>query len=217
VIVYDKRGADDGASGVMRVARRVRAADRNAVAYLAQGSLRSAALAVVAVDRHRVGFNTSAGAWLYTRRITYRRDQHHSERLLRLAVGDDAVVSPDELAPSLFPSDGDCAAVSELLASHGATGRRLIGLAPGSIWATKRWPGFPALASSLSAHGRVVIIGAADDRDLATTITSTTPNAIDATGRLSLLASAELIRRTALLVTNDSFPSTSPPQWARQR
>jgi heptosyltransferase-2 len=32
------------------------------------------------------------------------------------------------------------------------------------------------------------------------------PNAIDTTGQLGLLASAELIRRAALLVTNDSLP-----------
>jgi heptosyltransferase-2 len=82
----------------------------------------------------------------------------------------------------------------------------LIALAPGSIWATKRWPGFPALASSLAAHGRIVVIGGDADRDLATAIATTTPGAIDATGRLSLLASAELIRRSALLVTNDSLP-----------
>jgi heptosyltransferase-2 len=96
--------------------------------------------------------------------------------------------------------------VASWLATHGAAGERLIALAPGSIWATKRWPGFPALATSLSSHGRVVIVGGPADRALAAMITATTPDAIDATGRFSLLASAELIRRAALLVTNDSLP-----------
>ena len=206
VVAYDKRGADAGVGGLLRVAARIGSEDAGSVAYLAQGSVRSALLALRAGYRERVGFNTSAGRWLYSRRLTYRPEQHHAERLLRLARGEEAVIAPDELTPSLFPSPEDQAAVDELLASHGARDERLIALAPGSVWATKRWPGFPELAASLAAHGRIIVIGGAEDRELATAIVETTPGAIDATGRLSLLGSAELIRRAALLVTNDSLP-----------
>ena len=206
VVSYDKHGADRGPAALWRVASRVRSAGPAGIAYCAQGSLRSALLARLAGFRDRVGFDTSAGRLLYSRRVTYRREQHHAERLLRLAVGDETAVAPEALTPSLHPSPADRDAAESMIAAHGATGERLIAIAPGSIWATKRWPGFPALARSLSPHGRVIIVGGPDDRDLATLVTSTTPNAIDATGRLSLLASAELIRRAALLVTNDSLP-----------
>ncbi len=206
VLVFDKRGADRGPGGLWRVAATVRAEKAGAVAYLAQGSVRSALLARLAGYRECVGFDTSAGRWLYTHRIAYRADQHHAERLLRLALGNDTSVAPQSLTPSLYPSAEDRVAVDALLASHGAPEQRLIALAPGSIWATKRWPGFPALASSLSAHGRIVVIGGAADCDLAAAIRETAHDAIDSTGRLSLLASAELIRRSALLVTNDSLP-----------
>jgi heptosyltransferase-2 len=206
VVIYSKRGADRGIAGVWRTAAAARAADADAVAYCAQGSVRTALLARLAGFRHRVGFDTSTGRWLYTRRVTYHAGQHHAERLLRLAVGDDAAVATEAITPSLYPSPADHEAVESLLGTHGAIGERLIAIAPGSIWATKRWPAFPALARSLASHGRVVITGGAADRELATSITSTTPNAIDATGRLSLLASAALIRRAALLVTNDSLP-----------
>lgn len=206
VIPYDKRGVESGAAGVFRVASRVRAKGLDASAYLAQGSWRSAALAVAAGYRQRVGFDTSAGKWLYTRRIAYRAEQHHAERLLRLAVGNDAAIEPARLVPSLFPSEPDRAAVTALLSAHGADTERLIALAPGSVWATKRWPGFPTLAAALATHGRIVVIGSAADRDLASAIRSVVPHAIDATGQLALLASAELIRRVALLVTNDSLP-----------
>ena len=206
VVSYDKRGADAGVGGLLRVAATVRPEENGSVAYLAQGSARSAVLALRAGYRERVGFNTSAGRWLYSRRVTYQPSQHHAERLLRLARGDEAIIEPNELTPSLFPSTADQQAVDALLASHGARDARLIALAPGSVWATKRWPGFPALARSLAAHGRIVVIGGTDDRELATAISESTANAIDATGRLSLLASAEMIRRAALLVTNDSLP-----------
>ena len=206
VIVYDKRGAERGAAGVWRVASRVRAGQPNATAYLAQGSWRSAALAVAAGYGRRIGFDTSAGKWLYTRRITHRREQHHAERLLRLALGNEAVVDASRLTPLLYPSDTDREAVTALLIANHADQERLIALAPGSVWATKRWPGFPALASALATHGRIVVIGGAADRELAAAISSTVSDAIDATGQLSLLSSADLIRRAALLVTNDSLP-----------
>lgn len=205
VVVFDKRGTGGGVTALWRMARAVRA-ERGAVAYCAQGSLRTAALAALGGYGDRVGFDTSDGRLLYSRRVTYRADQHHAERLLRLAVGPDAPVDRAALVPSLFPSRHDRDAIDVLLGQHGATTDRLIALAPGSVWATKRWPGFPALARSLAPHGRIVIVGGADDRELAASITEAAAGAIDTTGRLSLLASAELIRRAALLVTNDSLP-----------
>ncbi len=190
----------------MRVAVRVKAEHRDATAYLAQGSWRSALLAVAAGYDHRVGFTTSTGKWLYTRRLPHRREQHHAERLLRLAAGDNAVIEPAKLIPALFPSEEDRRSIASFLSANGASSERLIALAPGSIWSTKRWPGFPALAASLSTHGRIVVIGGPADRDLATAIRSAVPDAIDTTGQLALLASAEMIRRAAVLVTNDSLP-----------
>ena len=49
-------------------------------------------------------------------------------------------------------------------------------------------------------------MGGAADRELANSIRTAVPEAIDTTGRLGLLASADLIRRSKLLVTNDSLP-----------
>jgi heptosyltransferase-2 len=76
------------------------------------------------------------------------------------------------------------------------------------VWATKRWPYYAELAARLARGARVVVVGGPGDRALAETIVAACPpeRAIDATGRLSLLASAELIGRAALLVTNDSAP-----------
>jgi heptosyltransferase-2 len=86
----------------------------------------------------------------------------------------------------------------------------LIALAPGSVWGTKRWPGYIELAGALGGDARLVIVGSAADAPLAAEIIrgagSHGARTIDATGKLSLLASAELIARAAALVTNDSAP-----------
>lgn len=210
VVAYDKHRSARGAAGLLRIARAVRVTDRDAIAYCVQGSVRTASLAVAARYRTRVGFETSAGRWLYTDRVPYRADRHHAERILRLAAGD-SMVSEAALRPRLYPGDAERAAVDALLRGAAVTpGTPLVALAPGSIWGTKRWPHFPELARQLGGgpgDHRVVVIGSDADSALAREIAGAAgPGVIDATGRLSLLGSAELIRRTALLVTNDSAP-----------
>src|SRR5262245_19059736 len=204
-IVYDKRGADRGMSGFIRMAAALRAKKYD-VAYLAQGSVRSGALALAAGIVDRVGFRTSAGRAFYTTRIATDDSMHHAARLLALGTREPGrKMSRAQLQPSLYPGDAERAAVDALL--DATSYERLFALAPGSVWATKRWPYFPALARELAREGSVVIIGGDADRALASEIVAATSGqAIDATGRLSLLASAELIRRSALFVTNDSLP-----------
>ena len=199
VIPYDKRGAERGIAGFWKLAMQLRET-RYDRALLAQGSARSGALAMAAGIRTRIGFDTSAGRRFYTDRVSYIENEHHALRLLRLggAAGGGAATRP-----SLYPGTPERAAVDALLKGYEGT---LIALAPGSVWATKRWPGYAGLAAALAAHGRIVVIGAAADRELAASIQSAVPETIDATARLSLLASAELIRRCAVLVTNDSAP-----------
>ena len=206
VVVYDKRGADRGLSGFLSLGRQLRDAHYD-VAYLAQGSLRSGALALLAQVPVRVGLDSSAGRWFYTKRVAYREDLHHAARLLRLARPNGRPAMLDELRPSLYPGDVERAAVDALLAAHGvAAEETIIAVAPGSVWATKRWPYYAELAAALDPTHRIAIIGGAADAELARAIVAAAPRAIDATGQLSLLASAELIGRSAAIATNDSSP-----------
>lgn len=208
VVVYDKRGRHSGLGGLWNLARELRSASADAVAYLVQGSVRSAALAWGAGYHERVGFATSAGRWLYTRRVAYDRDQHHAERIWRLGAGDvPEPLNRETLRPRLYPGDAERSTVDDILRDAGHVGEPLLALAPGSVWATKRWPHFADLARRLTTFGRLVVVGSQADRALARAIVDATFGAaIDATGRLSLLASADLIRRCTLLVTNDSAP-----------
>jgi heptosyltransferase II len=214
--IYDKRGSAKGVGGLANVAAelsgaRTRAASDGAtaaVAYLAQGSVRSAALAKLAGFRTRVGFTTSAGRWLYSRRVVYRDDRHHAERLWSLAaMSPDATPTEAQLRPRLFPGGAEREAVDRLLAGSPLGSGPLIAVAPGSVWATKRWPFYPDLARALPSHSRIVVIGAKDDTPLASDIAAAAPGRVlDATGQLSLLGSAELLGRCTVLVTNDSAP-----------
>ena len=205
-IVYDKRGTDRGVSGFRRVAARLREGHYTA-AYHAQGSVRSGALTLAAGIRDRVGFASSAGRHFYTCRIPSLENVHHAARLLSLATRDPLYApSRAELRPHLYPGHDERVRVDDVLGTASA-GRQLIALAPGSVWATKQWPYYADLARELSDDSQIVVVGGDSDAGLAAEIVSATKGqAVDATGRLSLLASAELIGRAALLVTNDSAP-----------
>lgn len=279
--VYDKRGRDSGISGLLRFSRNVRNQLQNesTTAYLAQGSLRSAALAFLAGCQERIGFDTSGGKALYTQKVVYNPQLHHSQRLLELA----GAHNPSD-KPALYPEQNDTDAVDVLLAITGSFGaiaagslvatsaessvatnaepsvatnvgssvaatadsldatstdsstttsatpapQRLLALAPGSVWATKRWPFYPALASLIAERNKnsdindaytIVLIGGKEDKMLGEEIESEVARVnssvndlskktqvINAIGRLSLLGSAELIRRCEIIVTNDSSP-----------
>ncbi len=203
VIRYDKRGAQRGIGGLRSLAAELRHA-QYAVAYLAQGSWRSAALAWLSRIPSRVGFDSSGGSTLYTSRAPYHREWHHATRLFQLAARDVARETP---SPSLAPRAADRDAVTALLARAPFQAGPFIAVAPGSVWATKRWPGFPGLLASLDQGYGIVVVGGAEDRALAGDIVTAAPDRVlDATGQLSLLASAELISRAAAIVTNDSLP-----------
>ena len=206
VIVYDKRGAHAGLFGFTTMTSRLKAAAYD-TAYMEQGSLRSALLVFAARIPERIGFATSSGSWLYTTKVAYRDDLHHAARLLLLSRPTGREPTDEEMRPSLAPGAAERSVVDELLRSRGVEpGERLIALAPGSVWATKRWPYYVQLALGLADAGRIVVVGGADDRALAAEIVSAVPGAVDTTGALPLLASADLIGRCAVLVTNDSAP-----------
>lgn len=211
LIRYDKRAADAGIGGMRRTAARIRAGSAlsgsTPTAYVAQRSMRSAALALMAGCRSRIGFRQSPGGLLYTRRIAYRGDLHHAERLWRLAFPDGAPLPDAErLRPRLYPGEHEAAAVDAVL--HGLEGEAFVVLAPGSVWGTKRWPFYPDLARRLAATHPLVVVGGVEDAPLAVEIVRAADagRVVDAIGRLSLLGSAELMRRAALVITNDSSP-----------
>ncbi|HSB55256.1 MAG TPA: lipopolysaccharide heptosyltransferase II [Gemmatimonadales bacterium] len=194
-IVYDKRGADRGVAGFRKMARLLRA-KRYQRAFLPHRSLRSALLVRQAGVPERTGFAGGIAGLLHTRSVARAETGHESERLAALAPAPAPVA-----APWLVLGSTDRERAAAWLTASGI-GPPYVVLAPGARWATKRWPGFPALAREFEHP--VVVIGGPDDRAAASAIVAAAPNGRSAAGELSLLQSAALIERAALVVSNDS-------------
>lgn len=207
VLIFDKRGGQRSLAALWQLAQDLRREDY-AAAIVPHRSLRSVLLVWLARIPLRIGFTRSAGSLLFTQRVPYRQ-VHEVERNLDLLRPLGAL--PEALAPRVVWDDADAAVVTETIRDRGA-GRRWCALAPGSVWATKRWPAdrFAQLARALIAeHNAVVfLVGGKSDAELCAGIEAQAgAHCLNLAGRLSLRQSAALLDRCAVLVSNDSAPT----------
>jgi heptosyltransferase-2 len=162
-------------------------------------SWRSAALALLSGAPDRIGFAGGPAAISYTRRVPRVERGHEVERLLALAG---STTAPPDVRLEL--TGDDRAAADAWLRERGVT-PGFVALAPGSIWGTKRWPGYAALAMAVDAP--LVVVGGPEDAALADAVVAAAPGrAHSAVGAFGLRGSAALIARAGVLVTNDSLP-----------
>jgi heptosyltransferase II len=210
VISYDKRGNDRGISRLLALSRQIRQ-ERYDLALVPHRSLRSAALVTLSKIPVRIGFDRSAGRWLLTGTVKYSHTSHEIDRNLSLLkpLTDSAV---NRELPRLFPSEAQEKRVDRLVVEmEVARPASLVAIAPGTVWNTKRWlkEGFSSLAVNLDESGyEVVLVGSPEDRAMCEEIRilSGSSHVYNAAGMLSLLESAELIRRCNVLICNDSAP-----------
>ena len=203
VIRYDKR-RDRGIVALAGLARRLRHNGYDA-AFLPHRSLRSALLAWLARIPRRVGFH-DGWPFLYTEIRWRAAAGHEIDRLCALAHGE----PEGKLRPSLEITEYDRKGAERLLDAE-RIGTGFVALAPGSIWGSKQWPYFPALAQALARRGAAVIaVGSREEASLGDEVARAARAAggsgASACGRLSLRESAALIGKAGVLVTNDSAP-----------
>ena len=214
ILVFDKRGVDKGLTGLLGLAKKLRRQEF-ARAICSHRSWRTAALLRLARIPERVGFDNASAAWMYSRRVNYRKDLHEVERNLQLLGGGDWT------APRMYPGE-----VEEQRAAELVPDGQWVAMAPGSIWATKRWPEakWSQLLQQLTAAGQsCLLMGGPDDVELCADIINAaglgqktapelsenlqnTAQLLDLSGKTSLRESAAVLERCAAMVSNDSAP-----------
>jgi len=207
VLIFDKRGQQRGLVALWKLAQTLRQ-ERYDLALVPHRSLRSALLAWLARIPERVGFDRSAGARLFTRRVPYQQKHEVERNLDLLRVFSDDFATP---SPKVFWDKNDEQIVEQIF--NGApTGKWFCALAPGSVWATKRWPAerFSELAQKLIRETGTLIflVGGNNDAALCAQIAVKIGNdVVNTAGRLSLCQSAALLDRCEILISNDSAPT----------
>jgi heptosyltransferase-2 len=196
VFVFDKRRADSGLGGVLRLGARLRAFAPD-VALVSHPSARSGSVAWLSRAPRRIGY-----APLCTDRVAIDRGRPFVDRALALAARAGAP-SEDRRLRLDPPAELDGYA-SEVL--RGAA-RPLVGIVPGAEWGTKRWgqAKYAELARRLSRGGAtVLLLGGPGERDLARGIAgeSGVP-VLDTTGN-SIAEALALLARCDLVVGGDT-------------
>lgn len=209
-IQYDKRRSHKGVRGIISLARDLRRRGYD-VAVVPHRSFRTASVIALSGIPERIGFSTSSARFVYNHIGEYIKAKHEVERNFALLSPFGIRVTQKEL-PTLFPSLDDINAMNKFLFEREILNQRnMVAIAPGSVWNTKRWllERFTQLALQLANDGKeVFIIGGTADAELGRAIIEATKHKQihDASGKLSLLQSAELIGRCDVLISNDSAP-----------
>ncbi len=211
ILVDDKRGRDRGWRGLWRQAK-VLEQQRFTLAISPHKSLRTALLLRLARIPCRIGFDQSKGWFLYSLRVPRNPSAHDVERTLSLLEACGIPLEQCERSFGLQPSAGNQQAVNELFQSAGIDGDRfLVGMNPGSVWATKRWlpEGYARTIELLKQkyHWQVVLFGGPGDVELTRKIQLLSGGAaVDLAGKLSLKELPAALSRLSLFITNDSGP-----------
>lgn len=216
VFSYDKRATDKGVLSLFRLGREV--ASRNYSLWLSpHASLRSASMALASRAPVRIGYSEPLfNKFAYTRTVDRGFGQGHEvERILRLLepLGPGPLSSWPEIVLPQAAHDRAQAFFDTLPPGP------VIGLHPGSVWASKRWPvgRFAALAAHAVEHGvrTLIFAGKGEEEALAKAVVkgvselrcrNDEPLLHDLSARTSLVELAAFISRLDCYVGNDSGP-----------
>lgn len=207
VITYDKRKSEKGLLGLLSCSGKLKLRKFD-IAYSLHKSFRTAVLLWMSKIPIRYGFSTASLPWLYTK-TSPRADLDH-EVLRNLAIFRNIAKEPKNLSSelSLYYPVKSAMRASELLAPLKSS--RVVGVAPGSVWLTKRWTeeGFRAVIEQLlSDDYSVVMIGGPSDAEVAQKIwPNEHPQVLNLVGKTTLAESAAIVADLPLLITNDSAP-----------
>lgn len=208
ILVYDKR-KNKGIGSFLQIITRVKQGEFD-LAVIPHRSLRSALLAYLSRIPVRIGFDRAVGSFLFTKKEVYKANVHEVDRNLSLLSNFTPHLT--DTSPELFPSSKDFSYARKLLSDSGITdGDKIVGVAPGSVWPTKRWlPERFAEVSDLllrEARAKVIFLGSEEDRALCEkTADSMTGRPAILAGRTSVLQSAAIASFCRVILSNDSAP-----------
>lgn len=199
IIEYDKRGEHRGIRGFWSIAKKLKMESYNLV-ITPHRYLRSTFLSFLTGAPVRRGYDNATASFLYNEKFHYDKNKHEVEKLLSFVPKNEGKRYEIEL----FPMELEKNKVDILLKDRR---EKLVVIAPGSKWFTKKWPleYFNQVIRELEKREdtTVVIIGGKEERLLNIPATK---NSIDLRGMTTLLELAEVIKRADVVVTNDSSP-----------
>ncbi len=214
VIVYERPGRHEGASGRLRLGGELRRRRFDA-ALLLQNAFDAALLAFLARIPERAGYPTDGRRLLLSLPVPLTRDilqRHEVEYYLCLL---DGLGVPRPVPPGLKlrVTDEERAGIASRLATLGLErGVPIVAINPGATYGSaKRWypDRFAAVADTLSEEwgAAVVVVGSPEEAPLAGEIEGASrAGVVNLAGKTTVREMMALLSLSSFLVTNDSGP-----------
>ncbi len=202
ILVFDKKRSFKKFASFTQLVMEIRKRNYD-LGISIQSSVTSALLLYLSGIPQRLGFSRQK---FLTLTVPHTPGLHKIQKILRLLEPLSSLTM--DIQTELYWTEREEQKSVNISSSLALAREPLIGMAPGSIWFTKRWPReyFIKLCEMLIQKGnRIVLIGGNDDQTLCEAIANRT-GAISVAGTLSVLESAALIQKLDLLITNDSAP-----------
>lgn len=174
------------------------------IAITPHSSITTGLLLKYANIKVRIGFDRWSAAKYLTQKVPHPDDIHKTyKNLSLLSVFTDGTFSNQT---ELFPTKKMFNNADNLLKELKDDSKKLIAIAPGSVWNTKRWSTkyYQLLAKMLTeTNFGVVLIGSGVETKICEEVLPSN-NGINLAGKLSLLESAAVISKCDLMICNDS-------------
>jgi heptosyltransferase-2 len=160
--------------------------------------------------RETYGFSNSSLSHVYKHVIEYRTDAHEVQRNLDL-IGYRYSAEDWRITPQLKVNEYSKKKVYEFISSNDIRGR-VIAIAPGSIWNTKKYPETlfqEIIKCFVNESYKILIVGGESDRELSEKLTIGYDKSvvISTAGKFSIIESIDLLKKVNLLLSNDSAPT----------
>jgi heptosyltransferase-2 len=208
-VIYDKRKSQRGIAGAFRFAKELREAHYDII-ISPHKSLRSTLTVRYAKPKLSIGYKQAALSFLHSHTVDRDMAQHEVQRVLALLepIVDD--YSLDEVKTLAGGLSTYLDPVYDKSSRASFDGKSVIGLSPGSVWGTKRWPVayFIQLAQLLHEAGYAVAITGGPS-DLAQTDELKAGldfEIFDFANKVPFASLPAVIGNMKVLVTNDSAP-----------
>lgn len=206
VIVIDKKYEHKSLWSILKIARTISAKNYTRI-YSPHRSFRTSLIVLLSNVKETYGFSNSSIKHVYKTIIDYRYDFHEVRRNLELA-GLRTDANNWKILPMINSSSEVIRKTDDIIAAKNL--HDFIVIAPGSVWATKRYPEeyFKYLVDYfIQIKKTVVLLGSKEDFGICNSLSSNSNDVFNLAGELSLVESIELLKKAKLLICNDSAPT----------
>jgi len=174
------------------------------IAVTPHSSVTTGLLLKYANIKMRIGYDRWSAAKYLTHKVPHPEVIHKTVKNLTLL----SLLTEKSFSnqTELFPTKIMFKEADELIKEIKVATKKIIALAPGSVWFTKKWSTehYKVLAQQLVDNNfGVVLIGSKDESEICDEVLPT-KNGINLAGKLSLLESAAVTSKCDLMICNDS-------------